>query len=449
MRTYKLQFNQLLFQFHKCRRKLASLRFQNKNARRQLLLEKRIVRLFEKLQGLRRTIGMGMAAATAVVGLSLANPHTAQAQNFDGPQVNPFSIAIQPDSSVTFPTFADLDGDGDMDMLSGSIYGDLFYYENTGTAGNAVFATPIKNPYHLSPAQDGYFTLPRFIDLDGDGDMDIISGGYYGNFYYYENTGTAQAPDFATPVQNPFGLSAPPSAYIGVPTVVDLDGDGDMDLLSLGGYYGDIFYYYENTGTATAPDFGTPIQNPFGIAPAANGYLGFPAFADLDKDGDVDLLTCSDYMTFNYYENTGSAHAPSFGTPETNPFGLFALPNSYGAVPTFVDIDGDGDMDIMAGSAYGYFTFYKNITPPTGITSTDKSDFKIYPNPVLDQLHITGAHDLNMVNLYSIDGRLLNSTKAQETTNDVSIDFAKYPKGTYLVELHFKDGQVSEKLVSK
>lgn len=449
MRKYKLRFNQLLLQYHKYSRKLANLRFRNKNIRRQRLLEKRIGQLFEKLLGLKKTIGMGMATATAVMSLSLANPRTAQAQSFDGPQVNPFGITFQPDSSVSIPTFADLDGDGDMDMLSGSYYGDFYYYENTGTATNPAFAAPVANPFGLSSSPNGDLCFPTFIDLDGDGDMDILLGAYYGSFYYYENNGTANAPAFAAPIQNPFGLSLPPSSYVAMPTAVDLDNDGDMDLLALSGYYGNIFYYYENTGTANAPSFSTPIQNQFGIAPSTNGYLlGFPDFADLDNDGDMDLLTCGYYATFNYYENNGSNNAPSFGTPETNPFGLFGLPNTYAAIPTFVDIDNDGDMDIMAGSGYGYFTFYKNTTS-TGIKSGEQAAYKIYPNPVLDNLHITGAPGLNLVNLYSIDGRLLSSIRPKENATDVSVDFTKYPKGSYLLELHFKDGTVSDKLVSK
>jgi len=448
MKKYKLRFNQLLFKYHQYSRKLANLRFKNQNVHRQQLLEKRIIRLYEKLLGLKKTIGIGMAAVTAVAGLSLATSQTAHAQSFDSPQVNPFSIALQPDSSVTFPTFADLDGDGDMDMLSGSYYGDFYYYENTGTATNPAFAAPVQNPFGITSMQPGYFSFPAFVDLDGDGDMDILCGSYYGNFYFYENTGTANAPAFAAPVQNPFGISIPPSTYLGLPTIVDLDGDGDMDLLSLGGDDGDIFNYYENTGTASVPAFAAPVQNPFGITPGTNGYLGFPAFADLDNDGDPDLLTCGYDVTFNYYENTGSANAPAFGPPVTDPFGLFALPQAYASLPTFVDIDDDGDMDIIAGSANGYFTFYKNTTP-TGIKGAEQATYKIYPNPVFDVLHISGAQGLSSVNLYSIDGRLLSSTRPQENATDVSIDFAKYPKGTYLVELHFKGGQVSNKLVSK
>jgi len=105
-------------------------------------------------------------------------------------------------------------------------------------------------------------------------------------------------------------------------------------------------------------------------------------------------------------------------------------------------------MDIIAGSAYGYFTFYKN-TSPTGIKSPERTAYKIYPNPVLDELHISGAQGLTLVNLYGIDGRLLGSVRPKENAADVSIDFAEYPKGTYLVELHFKGGKVSGKLVSK
>ena len=84
----------------------------------------------------------------------------------------------------------------------------------------------------------GNFAL-IFADLDGDGDMDGIGGGYYGDFQYYENTGTANAPAFAAPVQNPFGLTT--VYYSTLASFADLDGDGDLDILRgvMGGYYSD------------------------------------------------------------------------------------------------------------------------------------------------------------------------------------------------------------------
>ena len=93
------------------------------------------------------------------------------------------------------------------------------------------------------------YTKPAFVDIDGDGDFDIVTAEFTGDFYYYENTGTVSAPTFGAAQINPFSLTETPD-FKPSSFFVDLDSDGDFDMLA-SDYYGD-FYYYENTGTATA-----------------------------------------------------------------------------------------------------------------------------------------------------------------------------------------------------
>ena len=135
-------------------------------------------------------------------------------------------------------------------------------------------------------------------DIDNDGDMDLLVGEYnegaggIGSMQYFENTGSSVNPQFASPQENPFGLTPAYIHLVASPDFADLDDDGDMDLL-VGVYdenVGDVgsMQYFENTGSATAPSFAAPQQNPFGLV--STYYNAFPAFADLDNDGDMDLL---------------------------------------------------------------------------------------------------------------------------------------------------------------
>jgi hypothetical protein len=79
-----------------------------------------------------------------------------------------------------------------------------------------------------------------------DGDFDAFVGDENGNLYYFENTGTPTAPEFAAPALNSFGLEvgAGPVGRI-VPAFVDIDNDGDFDLF-VGDENGDL-WFYENT----------------------------------------------------------------------------------------------------------------------------------------------------------------------------------------------------------
>ena len=103
-------------------------------------------------------------------------------------------------------TFADLDGDGDIDALVGDLDGILNYFENTGMASAPVFTerTGAANPFN--GVDVGIGSAPTFADLDGDGDLDALVGEYDGILNYFENTGTASAPVFTerTGAANPF-----------------------------------------------------------------------------------------------------------------------------------------------------------------------------------------------------------------------------------------------------
>ena len=86
-----------------------------------------------------------------------------------------------------------------------------------------AFAPVIQNPFSLTVT--GNYSRPAFTDLDNDGDLDMMAGNGDGNFYYFQNIGTALAPDFAPPVTNPFSLintsyRSAPSLPIWITTVI-------------------------------------------------------------------------------------------------------------------------------------------------------------------------------------------------------------------------------------
>ncbi|KAJ1444182.1 hypothetical protein B484DRAFT_297302, partial [Ochromonadaceae sp. CCMP2298] len=197
--------------------------------------------------------------------------------------------------------FVDLDNDGDLDLMATESGGEYHYYENIGSSSSPAFGAVQTNPFGLAINGDAYSWGVSFADLDNDGDQDMIAGTQTGNYYYYENTGTVSSPTFGTKQSNPFSLTST-SANYSYPQFVDMDSDGDFDILA-----GDIsngFYYYENIGTLFSPNFNTVVTNPYGLA-AVTGNYTTPGIADIDGDGDLDILSGTNAnANFYYYENT-------------------------------------------------------------------------------------------------------------------------------------------------
>ena len=350
---------------------VATGRFKSMTAKKRKQIINRIKRLQRQLslvtasKQVRRTL----AAATVALGLAIA---PAQAQFFTPAQISPFGLTSP--SLYSFSTSKDLDGDGDYDILIAQ-YGGYAYYENIGTASAPSFATPVADPFGLTYSSVYITSFPELADIDGDGDYDLISSTVFNSaIQYFENTGTATAPAFAAPVTNPFGLV---QGYgYSVPALGDLDGDGDLDLLYAEN--GGTLNYCENTGTATAPAFAAPVADPFGVVPGYS-FTVFPKLVDIDGDGDLDIAYgYADAGTY-IHENTGSASSPVFGAAMLDPFGLEGSASSVYlefASPVFVDMDGDGDVDAMQGG-YLYpagFVYQAQNAPPV---SADTSVYTI------------------------------------------------------------------------
>ena len=94
------------------------------------------------------------------------------------------------------------------------------------------------------------------------------------------------------------------------------------------------------------------------------GFSASPTFADLDGDGDLDAFVGETAGNTIFFENTGTASAPAFAASSGNPFGLADV--GFNAFPAFADIDGDGDLDAFVGERYGNTIFFKNVPEPTG-----------------------------------------------------------------------------------
>ncbi len=297
------------------------------------------------------------------------------------------------------PAFVDVDGDFDFDVFIGESDGHFIYYRNDGSASAPNYIAVFANITPFDGLDVGQYSKPAFVDIDDDSDFDVFSGETMGGIIYYRNDGNAAVPDFTevSGSANPLdGVLAP---SVAAPTFVDIDDDGDFDAFV--GKSDGVLEYYRNEGTASAPDFAkvTGIDNPLSLVDV--GFVSMPAFVDVDGDDDFDVFVGETYGTIAYYRNDGSASAPSFtGGGVANP--LHVVDVAYESAPTFVDVDGDGDFDAFVGEYYGTIVYYRNdgsasmpnFTEVTGMANPFNGvDVEDYATPTFADLDADGDFD--------------------------------------------------------
>lgn len=191
----------------------------------------------------------------------------------------------------------------------------------------------------------GYYAAPTLADLDDDGDRDALVGESGGRTLAYQNTGSDAAPIW---IRQP---GWDPGYDVGdraAPALADLDRDGDADLL-IGNTVGDVVAY-ENVGPGTAPAWRARAE--WNLLDLCGGADVHPALGDVDRDGRVDLFTgCDDGDTVAY---AGSAGAPPFTRrPEWDP------PLADRPTPGIGDVDGDGKNELVVVDGRAIATVYR------------------------------------------------------------------------------------------
>ena len=260
---------------------------------------------------------------------------------------------------VSAPSFADLDRDGDLDAYLGEKYGSIRHFQNTGSATAPAFTEHSGSLNPFDGVDVSMYSLPSFADLDGDGDLDAFIGQWDGIIRYYQNTGNAVSPAFDSIFGSLNPLDMVSLDYWSAPSFADLDGDGDLDAF-IGDYFGTI-QTFQNTGNATSPAF---VQLSGSLNPLEGvdaGRFCNPSFIDLEGDGDLDLFTGNLDGMILFVENTGSATSPAFvsRSGSLNPFN--GVDVGIYSTPSFADLDADGKIDAFIGESDGIINYFQNI----------------------------------------------------------------------------------------
>ncbi len=302
---------------------------------------------------------------------------------------NPLNAVDVGDYST--PTFTDLDNDGDLDVVVGAFNGLLSVFRNgtNGTSGAYTALTGVNNPFDFIDV--GGDSTPTFVDLDADGDLDLVVGERPGNLNVFRNgtNGAAGAFTEQLGVNNPF--DSIDAGTFSAPTFADVDGDGDLDLV-VGEYDGGLKLFRNGTnGASGAFTELTGGDNPFNGIDV--GRISKPVFVDMDGDGDLDLLVGAYDGLIRFFRNgtDGAAGAFTEVTGAGNPFaGIDAL---YLSAPALADLDADGYLDLVVGGTDGILYAWANPELPLpSITITVTAEDEV-PTAFADTLTGTAGAD--------------------------------------------------------
>ena len=275
--------------------------------------------------------------------------------------------------------FVDIDNDFDLDLFWGDFFSNsLYVIENQGTSTNPDMQR-ISDIYPINSdsVNTSGFNMPRFTDIDGDGDYDLFVSVLYDptvpqSLMFYENTGSAQSANHILRT-NDF-LKTLDVGNNSAPVFIDIDDDGDLDLFvgSLNNPNGSL-HFLENTGTASNPSFYYSDSSFFNIT---SDLSVSPAFGDIDNDGDFDLFIGKLNGTLELYLNTGSPASPLFlnGTVLQNNLGQ-VIDVGSSSTPFLIDVDGDSDLDLVIGGFNGRFSLFENTGSPTTYEFTSNPSY--------------------------------------------------------------------------
>ncbi|CBN74120.1 conserved unknown protein [Ectocarpus siliculosus] len=269
---------------------------------------------------------------------------------------------------------ADVDGDGDLDVVSAWKTGDrVTWYENDG---EGTFAIGLD----LSTTADGAYGL-ALADLDGDDDLDVVSASVWDGLAWYENSDGNGV--FS------FGISLERGEPAKDVVTADLDGDGDLDIIAASydgshassNYYDGRIFWIENTDGEGTFGEGEDIDS------LDSARIVVPV--DLDNDGDVDLVACDNVGgRVMWYENTNGQGNFSAAID-------IAIDSGVNMVIA-VDLDGDDDFDLLTASRdSGRVIWYENLLAEdgdSGATSTTPAPLPILaPTPSMAPTLATSA----------------------------------------------------------
>ena len=315
----------------------------------------------------------------------------------------------------------------------GNDFARLFLWENVGSKNNPAFQLIDSDYLNFSRLRLGNLA-PTFGDIDGDEDLDLLVGHQAGSVILLINEAEAGQPFKAGELQFDFqgidvGLNADPILF-------DADDDG-LDDLIVGEKDGNL-NFFKNKGTINLPLFDELPDNPFwGKVDTRNSNqfsldgLSKPALLKTENFGESIVTGSSSGKLFHF--NIDSASPDSLPLIEDN---LTTIKEGFATGVDFWDLDQDGFYEMIIGNERGGLSLY--TTPyrtEEKITNTahfidQESSIQVFPNPIRNEtLKMDTPFAKWDLKIYDSHGKILLSRRMYQTRAEVQL--SGFPAGIY------------------
>ena len=325
-------------------------------------------------------------------------------------------------------------GNGSSYLAGNSREAQVYLYRNMGTPSLPKFQLIDSNwlNFKAFSNSDVYNFAPTFGDLDGDGDLDMLVGEETGTFFFVENKSNNKGIlQMAAPISSWKNIqvgSAPK------PQIIDLDRDGLLDIVV--GLRSGLIQFFRNRGTRTVPNF-NPQPNSTrlgGVDASVRNQAGNIAPQFVDFQGKWTLFCGTDNGQIRIYD---SIENNIYGDYRLANADYGKIRDGKQTTPVIANlITTDSKLEMLMGNLRGGLTAYKISYNLDGTTPTQSVDTKpfasIFPNPIKGELTLETSENcqLKIVNYL---GQIVKNEKIR--TPQYKTDLGAFPSGFYILEL--------------